>query len=89
MQALFKYLGKNIEYPPIAQENGITGRVVLRFVVNETGNITDIQVVKDIGGGCGAEAVRVVKSMPTWTPGRQRGKPVKVYYTLPVRFNLD
>ena len=86
---LLKYLGKNINYPPIAQENGIEGTAVLRFVVNETGAITDVQVIRDIGGGCGAEAVRVVKSMPKWKPGRQRGKPVKVYFTLPVRFKLE
>lgn len=86
---LLKYLGKNITYPAIAQENGIEGTVVVRFVVNETGGISDIQVVRDIGGGCGAEAVRVVKSMPKWKPGRQRGKAVKVYFTLPVRFKLE
>jgi protein TonB len=86
---LLAYLGKNINYPPIAQENGIEGTVVVRFVVNETGGISDIQIVRDIGGGCGAEAVRVVKSMPKWKPGRQRGKAVKVYFTLPVRFKLE
>jgi protein TonB len=86
---LLAYLGKNISYPPIAQENGIEGTVVVRFVVNETGGISDIQIIRDIGGGCGKEAVRVVKSMPKWKPGRQRGKAVKVYFTLPVRFKLE
>jgi len=86
---LLKYLGKNISYPPIAQENGIEGTVVVRFVVNETGGISDINILRDIGGGCGAEAVRVVKSMPKWKAGKQRGKAVKVYFTLPVRFKLE
>ena len=86
---LLKYLGKNINYPPIAQENGIEGTAVVRFVVNETGGISDIQIIRDIGGGCGKESVRVVKNMPNWKPGRQRGQAVKVYFTLPVRFKLE
>jgi protein TonB len=87
--ALIQYLGENITYPPPAQESGIQGTVVVRFVVNERGDISDIVVLKDIGHGCGDEAVRVVDEMPTWKPGRQRGKAVKVYYTLPVRFKLE
>ena len=89
MGELLKYLGKNINYPPIAQENGIEGRVVLRFIVDETGGISDVQILRDIGGGCGEEAVRVVKKMPKWSPGKQRGRAVKQYYTLPVKFTLN
>jgi protein TonB len=86
---LMAYFASSINYPAVAQENGIQGTVVVRFVVDEKGGISDIQILRDIGGGCGAEAVRVVKAMPKWTPGRQRGKAVKVYFTLPVRFKLQ
>jgi periplasmic protein TonB len=87
-QALMDYLAKNIRYPAAARENGIQGSVVLQFVVDETGNISSIQVLRDIGGGCADEAVRVVKAMPQWTPGKQNGAAVKVYFTLPVAFRL-
>lgn len=86
--ALFEYLAKNVKYPSIAQENGITGRVVLRFVVDENGDIDGIEVLRDIGGGCGNEAVKVVSKMPKWSPGLQGGRAVKVYYTLPFTFRL-
>ncbi|MBX7140594.1 MAG: TonB family protein [Chitinophagales bacterium] len=85
---LMKYLQKNLRYPPAARENGIEGRVVLQFVVDEQGTISDIQVLRDIGGGCAEEAVRVVKNMPPWKPGKQNGNPVKVYFKLPVTFKL-
>ena len=87
--ALMQYLASNIQYPPIAIENGVEGMVVLRFIVSKTGAITGIEVLKDIGAGCGAEAVRVVQSMPQWNPGKQRGNPVSVYFTLPVSFRLN
>lgn len=87
--ALTKYLMNNIRYPPQAREEGIQGRVVLRFVVNQDGSISDITIVKDLPGGCGKEAVRVVTTMPKWKPGRQNGQAVKVYYNLPVTFNLQ
>jgi len=86
---LMKYLGKNIEYPALAKENNIQGAVVLTFVVNKDGSVSDVTVIKDIGGGCGKEAVRVVKAMPRWSPGEANGNPVKVRFTLPVRFRLD
>ena len=85
---LIKYLQKNLRYPAAARENGIEGKVVLQFVVDETGNISDIQTVRDIGGGCAEEAIRVVKSMPPWKPGKQNGNAVKVYFKLPVTFKL-
>ncbi|MBA3647171.1 MAG: energy transducer TonB [Chitinophagales bacterium] len=88
VQELQKYLSKNIRYPAAARENGIEGKVVLQFVVNESGNISDIQVVRDIGGGCADEAIRVVKNMPPWKAGKQNGNPVKVYFKLPVTFKL-
>lgn len=85
---LFEYLGKNIKYPQIAKEAGISGVVYVNFVVGSNGNITDVKVLRGIGGGCDEEAVRVVKNMPKWKPGKQRGKPVKVSYNLPIRFSL-
>jgi protein TonB len=87
--ALFKYLSDNIRYPVIAQESGIQGRVILQFVVNRDGSIVDIEVVRGVDRSLDAEAVRVVQAMPRWTPGRQRGKTVRVKYTLPVNFRLQ
>lgn len=86
---LMKFLSKNIEYPTLAKENNIQGVVALTFVVGKDGSVNDVQIVKDIGGGCGKEAVRVVKSMPKWIAGEANGNPVKVRFTLPVRFRLD
>jgi protein TonB len=82
------YLLEQMTYPYQAIQNKIEGIVVIQFVVDETGKITDTQIVKDIGFGCGAEALKQVSKMPDWIPGRQRGVPVKVRYTLPVQFKL-
>lgn len=87
-KALLEYLAKNIKYPPIAKENGIEGQVVVRFVVSRTGDITNAQVVRKLGGGCDEEALRVVNAMPKWIPGKANGKPVNVTFTLPVKFKL-
>ena len=88
MEALYKYLRENIKYPQLAKENNITGKVYVTFVVEKDGSIANPRVLKDIGGGCGQEAIRVVKSMPKWSPGKQRGKAVRVQFNLPVSFNL-
>ncbi|NND94856.1 MAG: energy transducer TonB [Flavobacteriales bacterium] len=88
-KAMFEYLGKNTKYPTLAKESGIQGMVVLTFVVEKNGEITDVKVLRGIGGGCDEEAIRVVKNMPKWSPGKQRGKPVKVQYNLPYRFILQ
>ena len=89
-QALFKYLSENVKYPVIAQENGIQGRVICQFVVNKDGAIVDIEVVRSSGdASLDKEAIRVIKSMPKWKAGKQRGKPVRVKYTLPVNFKLQ
>ena len=88
VEAMYKYLAQNIKYPQLARENNITGKVWVTFVVEKDGSVTNVTVVRDIGGGCGAEAVRIVKSMPKWTPGKQRGKNVRVQYRLPVNFSL-
>ena len=89
MEALYKYLRENIKYPQLARDNNITGKVYVTFVVERDGSIANPRVLKDIGGGCGAEAIRVVKAMPKWTPGKQRGKAVRVQFNLPVSFNLQ
>jgi protein TonB len=87
---LMKFLQKNIRYPSLARENGLEGKVIVKFYVDTDGTVREPTVLKDgVGGGCGDEAIRVVKAMPKWTPGSQRGKPVKVYYTLPVTFKLQ
>ena len=87
-EARLKFLGENVKYPDMARESGIQGRVYVTFVVEPDGRITNVQVLRDIGGGCGAEAVRVVKMMPRWKPGKQRGKSVRVQFNMPVNFVL-
>ena len=87
-QALLYYFEKSICYPEMARDNEVQGRVIVRFVVNEDGKISDVVVLRDIGSGCGQEAKRVILLMPKWVPGRQNGKPVKTYITLPVTFRL-
>ncbi len=86
---LMSYLSKNLKYPVIAAEQGIQGRVVLRFVVGKDGEISNIEVVRSLESSCDKEAIRVVKSMPRWIPGKQNGKSVPVYFSLPVRFQLQ
>ncbi|MBR5574558.1 MAG: energy transducer TonB [Paludibacteraceae bacterium] len=89
-QAMMRYIGENIKYPVIAQENGIQGRVICQFVIEKDGKVTDIQVVRSSGEpSLDKEAVRVINSMPKWKPGKQRGKPVRVKYTIPVNFRLQ
>ncbi len=87
--ALFKFLNENVKYPVIAQENGVQGRVICQFVVNRDGSIVDVEVVRSVDASLDKEAIRVIKSMPKWSPGQQRGKPVRVKYTLPVNFKLQ
>lgn len=86
---LMKWLGNNISYPVIAQEQGIEGRVILRFVVEPDGTIGNVEVQRSLDPSCDREALNKVKKMPKWKPGRQNGNPVRVYYTLPVLFRLD
>lgn len=87
-QALFKWLGENINYPPIAAENNIQGRVMVSFVVERDGSVSDVKVVRGVDPNLDREAVRVVKQMPKWKPGMQTGKPVRYRYNLPVSFRL-
>ena len=87
--ALMKYLNDNIVYPVVAQENGIKGKVTLKFVVNRDGLVSNIQILKGVDPSLDKEAIRVVQSMPKWIPGKQNGKAVNVYFTLPVTFQLN
>lgn len=89
MNDLLAYLAKEIKYPAIARQNGITGTVVIQFVIDRTGKVTQVELLKGIGGGCDQEALRVINGMPAWTPGKQQGRPVSVRYTLPVKFKLQ
>lgn len=86
--ALFKYLSDSIRYPVDARTKGIKGKVILSFVISKDGSVDDIVLLRGIGGGCDEESIRVVKSMPKWTPGRHKGNPVKVKYTLPINFTF-
>ncbi len=86
---LNKYLSDNINYPPIAAEAGIQGRVICQFVVSETGEIKDVVVVRSIDPNLDKEAIRVIQNMPKWIPGNQRGRAVRVRYTLPINFKLN
>jgi protein TonB len=88
MKALYKYLSESIKYPQIAREAGIDGPVYISFIVWEDGSIRNIQLERGIGGGCDEEALRVVKAMPNWIPGKQRSIPVNVQMVLPVNFKL-
>ena len=86
--ARIKYLQNNLKYPTMARESGIQGKVFVTFVVEKDGSITDVKVLRGIGGGCDEEAVRVIKNMPKWKPGKQRGKPVRVQFNMPIVFKL-
>ncbi|MBP5190595.1 MAG: energy transducer TonB [Bacteroidales bacterium] len=87
-KALYEYIDKNLHYPEEALRNGTTGMVVIRFVVEKDGSLSNVSIAREIGNGCGAEAKRIVKGMPKWKPGRQDGKTVRTEFTLPVRFTL-
>ena len=87
--ALLQFLAKSIKYPVIAQENGIQGRVICAFVVNRDGSIVDAEVLRGVDPSLDKEALRVINTMPKWSPGKQRGKPVRVKYTVPITFRLQ
>ena len=87
--ALMSYLASNIKYPVVAQENGVQGRVIISFVVERDGSISDVKVARSVDPSLDREAQRVVKSMPRWTPGKQNGQTVRVKYTVPVVFRLQ
>lgn len=86
---IFEYVSSNVKYPAIARENQIQGRVFINFIVGPDGSVSNVRVLRGIGGGCDEEAIRVIKSLPKWKPGKQRGKSVSVQYNLPVNFKLQ
>ena len=86
--SLYAYIARNIKYPEAAKKEKIEGRVFVTFVVEKDGQVSSAKILRDIGGGCGEEAIRVVKSMPKWKPGTQRGNPVRFQFNLPVSFML-
>ena len=88
IQAFYQYVGRHYRYPVEAVKNRASGRVVLNFVVEKDGSLTDIKVLRDIGFGTAHEAVRILKSSPEWIPGKQHGIPVRVQYTLPLNLQL-
>ncbi len=86
--AMYGFIGKNIKYPKIAKETGVSGRVWVTFVVEKDGSVSRIKVLRGIGAGCDEEAMRVIKAMPKWKPGMQMGKAVRVQYQIPIKFTL-
>lgn len=88
-EAMMTYLRDNIRYPTVARESGIQGSVFVTFVVEKDGSVTNVEILRGIGGGCDREAIRVVRNMPKWKPGRQRNQPVRVQYRMPIRFVLN
>ncbi len=86
--ALYEYLIDNLQYPADAKANCIKGTVYVKFVINETGQVSEANVARGLGHGCDEEALRVINSMPTWQPGTQNDKPVSVAFTMPVKFDI-
>lgn len=86
--SLYAYIARNIKYPEAAKKEKIEGRVFVTFVIEKDGQVSSAKILRDIGGGCGEEAIRVVKNMPKWKPGTQRGNPVRFQFNLPVSFGL-
>ena len=88
-EARIKFLVENVKYPPDAMKKGIQGKVFVTFVIKKDGTVSDVKILRGIGGGCDEEAMRVIKLMPKWIPGEQAGKPVDVQFNLPIKFALD
>jgi TonB family protein len=86
---MYKFVNKNIRYPNAAQRANVSGRVFLKFIVEKDGSIANVEVLKGLGFGCDEEAIRVISAMPKWKPGRQNGSPVRVYYNMPVFYQLE
>ena len=88
-QAMMDFVAKNVQYPKEAMEKGISGRVFVSFIVEKDGSVSNVKVMRGIGGGCDEEAVRVISGLPKWKPGKQEGKPVRVSYQMPINFKLQ
>lgn len=89
IEKFYAFLNKNLRYPAVARENNVQGRVIVQFVVEKDGSLTDFKILRGIGSGCDEEAQRVLKSTPHWTPGIQNGRPVRQLYTIPISFTLQ
>jgi len=87
-EQLMSFIYDHLKYPALARQNNIEGRVVAKFVINKSGDVSDIRIVYDVGGGCGKSVQEVIKKLPSWNPGKQNGRPVSVMYNIPVMFNL-
>ena len=87
-EGLFKFLSDNVKYPTMARESNVSGTVFVTFVVEPDGSVSNVKLLRGIGGGCDEEAMRVVKQMPRWKAGKQRGRPVRQQYNLPIKFTL-
>ena len=88
LDSMYAYIVKNLKYPEAAKEKGIEGRVFVQFVIEKDGSISNVKILRGIGGGCEEAAVEMIKNMPKWKPGKQRGKPVRFLFTLPIKFEL-
>jgi protein TonB len=89
LDSMYAYIVKNLKYPELAKEKGIEGRVFVQFVIEKDGSISNVKILRGIGGGCDEAAVEMIKNMPKWKPGTQRGKPVRVQFNLPIKFELE
>ena len=87
--ALLRFISRHVDYPQKARELGVEGTVYVQFVIGRDGRVNDVTVLRGIGYGCNKEAVRVIRRLPDWNPGKQRGKPVPVTFRMPVRFELQ
>ncbi|WP_338763232.1 energy transducer TonB [Bernardetia sp. ABR2-2B] len=89
IESFYKYISENLNYPALAKRENIKGKVIVSFVIDKNGEITDVKAKNDIGGGCAAEAERVIRNSPKWNPAKQRGKTVKTRLTIPIIFKLE
>lgn len=87
-KAMYEFISKNIRYPAKAVDANISGKVYVNFVIDKKGNVTNVNVIRGIGYGCDEEVIRVISLMPVWTPGKQKGRKVKVSFNIPINFNL-
>ena len=87
--AMFEFIANNIQYPIVAEENGVQGRVLVSFVIKKDGSLSNVRVVKSVDPALDKEAVRLIKSMPKWSPGKEKGRFVNVKFTVPVTFRLQ
>lgn len=88
LDSMYAYIHKNLKYPELAKEKGIEGRVFVSFIIEKDGSISNVKILRGIGGGCEEAAVEMIKNMPKWKPGKQGGKPVRFQFVLPIKFEL-